>query len=118
MITVSASFFMGLVAGYLLPIAIAALMVGLWLGERGRRMAAERHLTSGSPEGGMAAESTAPSKEAEDRFMEAGQAVSKETVERATKDLIAEAKALGIRVDPKQIKRDVETMMLGENVDG
>lgn len=96
---------------------VAAFTVGLWLGERGRRIAAENWTTTGSPDAPRA-ESFAPSKEAEDRFQEAGAAYTEEMVENGVKELMAQAKAEGVRVDEDQIRKDVKAMLSGEDVGG
>jgi histone H3/H4 len=97
---------------------VAALLVGLWLGERGRRRSAERLLVTGLPdvETPPPAVSRVPSEEAEDRFQREAQAYTDEAVERGTAQLVEDAKAAGITVDRKQIRRDVEKMLSGEDV--
>lgn len=89
----------------------AALMVGLWFGERGRRRSAERWAVTGSPHTPKAV-SMAPSKEAEDRFTESVQEYSKETVDRGVKQMMADARTQGIEVSEADIRRDVENMLL------
>ena len=96
---------------------VAALMAGLWWGERGRRVAAERWLVSGAPDAAPKAVSMAPSKEAEDRYAESVQEYSKETVDRGVKEMMAQAKLAGVTVSEADIRRDVESMLSGENVD-
>ena len=95
----------------------AALAFGLWWGERGRRVAAERWLVSGAPDAMPKAVSMAPSKEAEDRYAESVQEYSKETVDRGVKEMMAQAKLAGVTVREPDIRRDVESMLSGENVD-
>jgi len=99
---------------------LAALMVGLWLGERGRRRAAERLLTFGNPEDGSLKKpvSRAPSGEAEDRFLASATEVSKETVERAVVYLKSEAKRQGIEgMSDAQFERDARSLLAGQNVE-
>ncbi len=95
----------------------AALMAGLWFGERGRRVAAERWAVTGSPNAPRAV-SMAPSKEAEDRFAESNLEYSKETIDRGVKQLTADAKAAGIDVSEADIRRDVGSMLSGEDAMG
>jgi hypothetical protein len=95
----------------------AGLLLGLYLGERGRRRAAERWAVTGSPDDAApAATSRVPTREAEDRFLEATDAAKKEAVDRGVVQLMEEARVAGITVDEKQIRRDVEAMMSGEDV--
>jgi hypothetical protein len=100
-----------------LPLAAAGFLLGLYLGERGRRRAAERWAVTGSPDDAApAATSRVPAREAEDRFLEATEAARKDAVERGVVQLMEEARVAGMTVDEKQIRRDVETMMAGEDV--
>lgn len=91
------------------------LFFGLWLGERGRRLAAERWVATGSPDQPVAEALPAP-KEAEDRLFEAGQAFEKETVERGIEAMLADAKARGVRMTEAEARHDVLTMLGGEDV--
>ena len=97
---------------------LAALVLGLWLGERGRRRAAERYAVTGSPDDATpAAVSRAPAQEAEDRFRAAGLAVSQETVDRFFEDAVAQLKAEKIPFDPDQLRREIESQLMhGEDV--
>lgn len=97
---------------------VAALMVGLYLGERGRRRAAERWAVTGLPDTGTPppAVSRVPSAEAEDRFQREAQAYTEEAVERGVQQLLDDAKAAGITVDQKELRRDVERMLSGQDV--
>jgi len=95
----------------------AALMAGLWFGERGRRKAAENWVISGAPDAPKAV-SMAPSKEAEDRFAESVLEYSKETEDRGVAELMEEARTKGIAVNEADIRRDVRSMLSGESVMG
>ena len=95
----------------------AALMAGLWWGERGRCRAAERWAISGTPDEPKAV-SMAPSKEAEDRFQESVLEYSKETEDRGVAELMAEAKDKGIAISEADIRRDVKNMLAGESAMG
>lgn len=97
---------------------VAALMVGLYLGERGRRRAAERWAVTGLPDTGSPppAVSRVPSEEAEDRFRREAQAFTEEAVERGVAQLLEDAKAAGMTVDQKKLRADVERMLAGEDV--
>ncbi len=97
---------------------VGALALGLWWGERGRRQSAERLLVTGLPDTGSPppAVSRVPSGEAEDRFHREAQAYTEEAVDRGVEALLADAKAAGITVDPKEIRRDVEQMLSGSDV--
>ncbi len=95
----------------------AALAIGLWWGERGRRKAAENWVVTGAPEAPKAV-SMAPSKEAEDRFAESVQEYSKESVDRGVQQLMADAKTAGVAISEADARRDVETMLSGEDVMG
>ncbi len=97
-------------AGYVL----AALMVGLWWGERGRRLAAERLLVHGSPieSAGTPTSGRVP-RDAEDRL----EKFSEDTVERAVSFLRAEAERQGIEgVTDEQLRADALEMLAGRDV--
>ena len=98
---------------------LGAFAAGLYIGERGRRMAAERMLKFGTPDeapGGPV--SRAPSQEAEDRFFEEAAAVSEETVERLTEHLRQEARRAGIEgMSDAQLERDARAMLAGMHVE-
>lgn len=97
----------------------AALCLGLYLGERGRRLSAERYLVTGSPDTrAPKAVSRLPSQEMEDRFRAETDEAYQAAVERGVNALMEEARAKGMVVDAKQIRRDVETMLAGEDVLG
>lgn len=101
----------------MLGYVLAALMVGLWWGERGRRQAAERWVVSGSPEeGASGAVSRLPSQEAEDRYIGAMRAAEKETAQRMFVDWRDELRSQGLPVDEKKLRQDVETVLAGEDV--
>jgi negative regulator of sigma E activity len=100
-------------------LVVAALMVGLWLGERGRRKAAEAYLVHGSPTEGPAEPVSRVPVQAEDRYAQSRLVpVSKETVERFLADAEAQLRAEGIPYDPKQLRHDIEHhLMFGEDVE-
>ncbi len=93
----------------------AALMAGLWWGERGRRKAAENWVVTGTPEAPKAV-SMAPSKEAEDRFAESVQEYSKESVDRGVAEIMEAAREKGVSISEEDARREVETMFYGEDV--
>lgn len=97
---------------------VAAFSLGLYVGERGRRRSVESLLVTGLPDTGSPppAISRVPSQEAEDRFQRDAQAYTEEAVERGVEQLLDEAKAAGLTVDPKEIRRDVEKMLSGMDV--
>lgn len=98
---------------------VAALLIGLWWGERGRRRASERYLISGSPDtSAPKAVSMAPAAEAEDRFLRASQEAEEATVKRVADGIMEEAKAQGIHIDAKKAKADARSMVAGEDVLG
>jgi hypothetical protein len=99
-----------------LGFTVAALAVGLWLGERGRRRMLERWVASGSP--------TPPPRavvrdqvEAEDRLLDYEREVSKATVKRMEAAYTAELRARQIPFDPKQLREEIKLMAAGINVD-
>jgi hypothetical protein len=98
---------------------LAALMVGLWLGERGRRAAAERLVVYGSPDAGAGTQpvSRAPSKEAEDRLRDVEFEFSEETVSRAMADLKVAADAQGLTVSEDQLRNEALRLLGGQSVD-
>ena len=97
---------------------LAALMVGLWLGERGRRQATERFLVYGTPEDRRApVVSRRPAKEAEDRIAEAGKEFSEEVIEAAVKDLKQQAKAQKLEgITDEQFRQDAIMLLSGQDV--
>jgi hypothetical protein len=95
----------------------AALMAGLWWGERGRCRAAERWAMTGTPDAPKAV-SMAPSKEAEDHYAESVLEYSKETEDRGVAEMMAEAKAQDIVLNEADCRRDVRSMLSGESVMG
>lgn len=100
--------------------AAVGLSIGLWVGERGRRQAAERLLTFGSPEGHTGAPtSERVNPEAEDRLIAEVQRFSEDTVERATRGLMEQAKMAGYEgYTEAQAKRDALDMLHGIDVEG
>lgn len=96
---------------------VAALTLGLWWGERGRRRSAERYLVSGTPDtSSRKAVSRLPSQETEDRWRAESDEAQKEAVDRGVAEMMADARAKGITVDPMQLRKDVETMLSGQDV--
>lgn len=99
---------------------LAALMLGLWWGEKGRRHAAERLITFGTPDEGALAKpvSRRPAREAEDRFAEEMAQVSPEVLEKAVTYLKTEAARQGIEgITEEQFQRDALQMLRGESVE-
>ncbi len=95
----------------------AALAIGLWWGERGRRKAAENWAVTGAPDAPKAV-SMAPSKEAEDRYAESVLEYSKESVDRGVKQMMADAEAAGVSLNEADARRDVKIMLSGEDALG
>ncbi len=92
----------------------AALMIGLWWGERGRRQAAERYVVFGSPESASAPPSSAVPPEPEDRWRDQRE----EAVEQGVDELRQAYRAQGRPFDEKQLRQEVETMLGGSDVPG
>ncbi|KKM68222.1 hypothetical protein LCGC14_1463000 [marine sediment metagenome] len=99
--------FVGLVA--------AALMGGLWWGERGRRVSAERWITTGAPDK-VEATTMVPSRDAEDRFEQASGEATDEMIERGMKELKADADLAGVEVNDEQLRKEVVQMLAGDDV--
>jgi len=90
--------------------ALAAAALGLWWGERGRRIAAERWAVQGTPDHPVAKSyHTVP--EPETRIAEA---VSEETMERGTKALLDLARGEGVSMTEEQARDHVAFMLEGE----
>jgi uncharacterized membrane protein YccC len=106
----------------IVAVALAALMTGLWWGERGRRRAAESLRTYGSPTAADHEPVTRLLPTAEERFQQSERAsrqaaVSQETVERALADARAELDAQGIPYDLAKLRDDIAHHLLwGEDV--
>ncbi len=96
---------------------VGAMFVGLWLGERGRRMAAERRETHGTP-----LEPTArrlpdePDSETFARTVgrtEANARFSEETIRRGMAQLKAEAEATGLPLSDADARTQALAMLHG-----
>lgn len=97
---------------------LAALVFGLWLGERGRRRVVERLLQFGTPdEPGGKVVSRRPAREAEDRIAEVRQEFSEEQVEKVTADLKRQAKEQGLEgISDEQFEEDARMLLSGRDV--
>ncbi len=95
---------------------VAALMAGLWWGERGRCRAAERWAIIGTPDGAPKAVSMVPALEAEDRLHASNQEYSEETIERGMEEVMAAAKKQGLPMDQATARREVTALLVGEDV--
>lgn len=95
---------------------VAALMGGLWWGERGRCRAAERWAIIGTPDGAPKAVSMAPAMAAEDRLHASNQEYSEETIERGVKEVMAAAKRQGLPMNEETARREVTQLLVGEDV--
>lgn len=106
---------------YLLPLVAAfslsltGLAIGLYLGERGRRLAAERVALHGNPTGTPARVLT-PAIEPEERIAKAGSPsrdwqVSRETVQRGIAALQAAAKQAGRPMSAAEAERQALAML-------
>lgn len=73
---------------------LAGLAIGLWMGERGRRAAAERTLTYGSPEPKSARPPTSavPTREAEQRAFDAAHRFSEQARDGLARFILARAR--------------------------
>ena len=86
---------------------LAALVAGLWWGERGRRLTAERWKVQGTPEKPMArvvARHTEPEARLEAQF-------SEETIQRGCDNLRELYTRAGISISEADIKGQVEAML-------
>lgn len=95
---------------------VAALMGGLWWGERGRCRAAERWAITGTPDGKPKAVSMVPALEAEDRVHASNQEYSEETIERGVKEVMDAAKQQGLPMNEETARREVTALLVGEDV--
>lgn len=95
-----------------------AFAIGLWWGECGRRRAAERMVTFGTPrEDDTQAISRRPAKEAEDRIAAVGSEITEEMVDRVVEDLKKQANAQGIEgVTDEQFREDARLLLAGQDV--
>jgi len=78
--------------------ALAAGALGLWWGERGRRLAAERWAVSGSPLGARPAQVMPGLPEPEERMAgvsDSGRVISQDTIARGAKRLMDDFRADG-----------------------
>jgi hypothetical protein len=111
-----------IIALTLAAVALAGLMTGLWLGERGRRRAAESYLVYGTTNTLGKAVTRLP-ETAEDRYQHSislhaqNQRVSQETIERFYTDAKRELDAQGIPYDPEKLRADIANhLVYGEDV--
>lgn len=85
----------------------AALFLGLWYGERGRRLAAERWKVYGTPEGPVPATVSAPTDAAEG----AAPTASQEAISRGAKELEAMMSAEGFTYSPAEYQAMAKSML-------
>lgn len=106
-----------LVAWALMAAAVG-LALGLWWGERGRRAAAERTATYGTPEAPRRrrAVSRAPAQEAEDRFFAETAEYKEAAIDQLAEDIMATARAQGISKDKTSARDEAERMLHGVDV--
>lgn len=103
-------------------LVLAALMVGLWWGERGRRIAAERLAVYGTPQAPLKATSTVPTKthrptqETQDRLEAASTEFSEQAVKSGMEDLRADYLTRGLSVDEERLRREAIQMLSGQDV--
>jgi hypothetical protein len=88
------------------------LAVGLYVGERGRRLAAERQLVTGSPLGVPPAKVFDSPPDPESRVGEIG--YSPETIERGAKEIMALAKRSGRPMSKADAMAQAQRMLNGE----
>jgi hypothetical protein len=96
---------------------VAGLAIGLFVGERGRRQAAERLAITGSPSAPLAAR-LADMPDAEQRVLAAGRMAadrrfSESTIQKGVEQLQQEAAALGRPLGPKEAREQVIAMLYG-----
>lgn len=89
---------------------LAALMVGLWQGERGRRIAAENRLAFGVPDWVNARRVTSEPT-GEEIATRAGKPFTEESVKRGVEQYLKECKDAGIEMTPQEAKLHVEEML-------
>jgi hypothetical protein len=107
----------GLVVALLLAKLAAGVFFGLWWGERGRRLAAERYATTGNPLGPQA-QRLADAPDAEGRALIAGRAAaearfSEATIQKGIVQLQAEAAAAGRPLSPTDARQQALAMLYG-----
>jgi len=93
-----------------LAIFAVGLLVGLYMGERGRRLTVERLLVSGTPEkpNPQRLGQKVPSEE---MVQDVGKIFTEETLERGVDRLIAEAKEEGITLTPEEAREQAQWML-------
>lgn len=96
---------------------VGAAFLGLWLGERGRRMAAERRETHGTALAPQAARlPDQPDSESIARVVgraEANRRFSEETIRRGMDQLKAEAESLGVPLSDADAREQALAMLNG-----
>lgn len=95
----------------------AGLAIGLYLGERGRREAAERLATTGTPSAPLATR-IADAPDAEQRVLSAGRLAadrrfSEDTITKGVEQLQREAQALGRPLSAHEAREQVVAMLYG-----
>lgn len=111
-----------LVALLLVLTASAALMAGLWLGERGRRVTAELREVAGSPLAPAAERRPDAPLDAEARAISFGSAAadrrfSEETIRRGVEQIKREARELGVPISEKDAREQALAMLGGAGLD-
>jgi Na+/glutamate symporter len=94
--------------GFIFGLMVGA-MLGLYVGERGRRKASENRELYGAPSP-KGARSIPQPQSAEQRAEDA-RGYSKEAVKRGAADLIAQAAAIGKRLSKKDAEAEAERML-------
>jgi hypothetical protein len=98
-------------------LAVGAGALGLWVGERGRRIAAEKREVYGTPIATPTKGRTLPpATDPEHRAMTAG--FSEETIERGIASIMAEARRQGRPMDPLEARNVVEAMLYSGQASG
>lgn len=101
----------------ILGLMAAALFFGLWLGERGRRQAAERMITYGSPEELKHRPVTSgPVADAESRYAAASKEFTEEAIEKATAQIEDAYRIRGVIVSHERARAEAASMLSGADV--
>lgn len=113
------AFTIALVAAILLG-QCAGVFFGLWWGERGRRIAAERLASTGSPSAPLARR-LPDEVDGEGRALSVGRAAaeaqfSASTIQKGIEQLQREADAAGLTLSPEDARRQVLAMLAGNEV--
>lgn len=95
--------------GYFVVFALG-LLIGLYIGERGRRTTVERMLVSGTPDRPQPRRigAKAPSEEI---LQDVGKVFTEDTLERGAERLIAEAKEEGITLTLEEAREQAQWML-------